>query len=271
MSELIAAISDGSPREDSAEYISQLWDELAEFDAAHHDEALTHLMAGLCRLLGAQNASWFGAVRLPDVAAGDPIHGWRPRFVRYLHPTAPLEAATREMKARLEQPGLDITVIRNISFAGRLRANRLVDLAPPEWFHSDWYRHYFAAVGRVDAIWAGCPVNADTEVYFGIFRDGDHAPFTRADCDLTVAALRGLRWFHRQYLLSHGVLVASAPLGPAEREVLQGLLAGLSEKQIAAAQERTLNTVHEYVKMIYRKFGVRSRASLMALWLGRMS
>lgn len=271
MSELLTPSTDGFPAEDSAESISRLWDELADFDASGHDEALAHLMAGLCRLLDAQNASWFGAVRLPDVAASDPLQGWRPRFVRYLHATEPLEAATREMKARLEQPGPDITVIRNISFAGRLRANRLVDLAPPEWFQSDWYRNYFAAVGRADAIWAGCPVNADTEVYFGIFRDGDHAPFTRADCDLTVAALRGLRWFHRQYLLSHGVLVASTPLVPAEREVLQGLLAGLSEKQIAAAQNRTLNTVHEYVKAIYRKFGVKSRASLMALWLGRMS
>ena len=45
--------------------------------------------------------------------------------------------------------------------------------------------------------------------------------------------MRGLRWFHRQQLLSHGLLIANAALTPAERRVLLALLDGHTEKQIA--------------------------------------
>lgn len=58
-------------------------------------------------------------------------------------------------------------------------------------------------------------------------------------------------------------------LTSVERRVLQGLLSGLSEKRIAAAQGHSYHTTHQYVTAIYRKFGVNSRAALMALWLGQ--
>lgn len=260
-------------KEEISERIQVLWDELAEFEVAHHDQALEHLLKGLCELVGAQNANWFGAVRLPDIAPGDPIHGWRPRFLRFLYPAKPLDTAVKRQIDRLEQPepSIDITTIRNVSFAGRLRANRLADLVLPEWFDSDYYRDFYLGVDHSDAIWAGCPVNVDAEVYFGIFRSATHPPFTADECDTVREALRGLKWFHRQFLLSHGLLVASSPLTPVEREVLKGLLAGLTEKEIAASQNRGLHTTHEYVKMLYRKFSVKNRASLMALWLGKLA
>ncbi len=257
----------GPPEGDPTARIQALWDELAEFETSRHDEALTHLLETLCALVGAQNANWFAAVRLPDVP-GDPIHGWRPRFLRFLKPSAALASAVSEQTHRLERPGVDPTIIANVAQAGRLRANRLVDLVPPEWFDGPYYRDFYLGVGHVDTIWAGCPVNADAEVYFGLHRAVGEARFTTAERELVVAALRGLRWFHRQYLLSHGLLVGSAPLTPTEREVLRGLLAGHSEKEVAALQGRRTHTVHEYVKVIYRKFGVRSRPALMALWLG---
>lgn len=250
--------------------IESIWDKLAEFDASRHDDALDYLLRALCDLVDARNASWIGTVRLPATAPGDPIRGWRPRLVRFLHPAEALNAAVKEATARLEDAAIDVTIVNNVAGAGRLRANRLVDLAPPGWFESDYYRRCFLALGRADAIWAGCPVNADAEVYFGLFRQVDQPRFSRADCDTVLGALRGLKWFHRQYLLSHGLLVAHAPLTPAEREVLQGLLAGQTEKEIARLQNRGTHTVHEYVKTLYRKFGVKNRASLMALWLGKL-
>ncbi len=54
-----------------------------------------------------------------------------------------------------------------------------------------------------------------------------------------------------------------------EREVLGGLLGGLSEKQIAAARHQSPHTTHEYVTNIYRKFGISNRAALMSIWLGK--
>jgi DNA-binding CsgD family transcriptional regulator len=72
-------------------------------------------------------------------------------------------------------------------------------------------------------------------------------------------------------MLAHGLMVASAPLTPTERDVLQELLTGQPEKLIAAALGKSYHTVHEYVASIFRKFGVGNRAALMALWLGRGS
>lgn len=249
--------------------IHDLWDELADFDAARVDDALNHLLSSLCELVDAQNANWFGAVRLADTLPGDPARGWRPGTVRYLYPSPSVDARVREQVKKLEQGSIDETTIANIALAGRFRANRLVDLVPESWFDSDYYRVYYGDAGYVDVIWAGVPINADAECYFGVFRQGAHPRFTPEERDLVAYALRGLKWFCRRQMLGHGLLVASSPLTPTERSVMQGLLTGQSEKQIAAALGKSYHTTHEYVSGIFRKFDVNNRAALMALWLGK--
>jgi DNA-binding CsgD family transcriptional regulator len=256
-------------KDSTADRIHSLWDELADFGAAQADAALDHLLAGLCGFVDAQNATWIGAVRMADIVPGDPARGWRPRVVRQLRPSPQVMAATKEQIKMLEQGSVDETTIRNVSLAGRFRVNRLADLVSPAWFDSAYYHVYYLGVGNADGIWAGIPINEDAECYFGVFRDGDRPRFTPEERDLVAYALRGLKWFHRRQMLGHGLTVANAPLTAAEREVLGGLLGGLSEKQIAAARRQSPHTTHEYVTSIYRKFGVGNRAALMALWLGR--
>lgn len=56
-------------------------------------------------------------------------------------------------------------------------------------------------------------------------------------------------------------------LSPRERETLQSLLAGDSEKQAAAKLGVSQHTVHVYVKKLYKKFGVCSRGELLAKWV----
>jgi len=51
---------------------------------------------------------------------------------------------------------------------------------------------------------------------------------------------------------------------PRERETLELLLTGAPEKSIAVTLGLSPHTVHEYVKRIYRRVGVASRAELMA-------
>lgn len=253
---------------DTSERIHALWDELADFDATRANDALDHLMAGLCRLTDAQNANWIGAVRMADILPGDPVHGWRPRCVLFLHPSTQIDASVKDQVKNLELGCVDETTILNVALAGTFRANRAIDLAPG-WLESDYYRRYFEPLGHRDVIWAGVPVNSDAECYFGIFREDPHSRFTPEERDLVAHALRGLKWFCRRLMLSHGLTVATSPLTATEREVLGGLLSGLSEKQIAAARHQSPHTTHEYVTNIYRKFGVGNRAALMALWLGK--
>ncbi len=249
--------------------IHDLWDELANFGADRSDETLVHLMEGLCALAGACNITWMGAVRLDTSFVNDPAKGWRPGVVSFLHTALPLDDAVREQTKKLEQGNVDENIIRNLDGAGSFRANRLRDLVGPEWFESFYYRTYYRDVGHNDAVWVAFPVNKDIESWFGIFRDASQPLFTETERDEIAYALRGLKWFHRQLMLSHGLLVAKNPLTAAERKVLHLLLTGLSEKLIAEQLGRSYHTTHEWITSIYRKFGVNNRAALMALWLGK--
>jgi len=53
-------------------------------------------------------------------------------------------------------------------------------------------------------------------------------------------------------------------LSPRHAQTLEGLLAGDSEKQIAAKLGIRRNTVHVYVTALYRHFDVSSRGELLA-------
>lgn len=256
--------------QEKIEQIHILWDELADFEAAESDAALGHLMAALCKLVDAQNISWIGSVRLDGALPGDPVHGWRVRHVRFLHPFALADNAVREQIKGLEQgDNIDLTTVRNVAMAGTFRANRLCDLAPAEWFDSGYYHRYYRGIGKNDAIYVAFPVNQDAESYFGIWCGPNREPFSVEERDTAAYALRGIKWFHRRIMLSHGLLIASSPLSPSERKVMHFLLTDMAEKEIARQLGLAVSTTHQYITGVFRKFNVSSRAALTSLWLNR--
>jgi DNA-binding CsgD family transcriptional regulator len=56
----------------------------------------------------------------------------------------------------------------------------------------------------------------------------------------------------------------SDSLSSREQDVLEHLLAGRSNKEISAALSISAHTVHDYVKSLHRKLGVRSRGELLS-------
>lgn len=258
-----------TPDVSSRAQVHSLWDDLADFDAARVDQAADFLMRALCDLIGADNAMWLGLVRFADDRSGDPAYGWRPLSMRLLHPNDRLVAAIREQAQALGKEVLNPAVAGVLGAAGSFHAFRLTDIAPAVWFESEVYRSYYRDCGRDDAIYVAFPINSDTESCFCMFRNGRPRSFTAAERDLAAYVLRGIKWFHRQLLLSHGLLVARTPLTPVERRVLQGLLAGQAEKAIAAELGKSQHTIHDNITAIYRKFGVGNRPALLALWLGQ--
>jgi DNA-binding CsgD family transcriptional regulator len=58
-------------------------------------------------------------------------------------------------------------------------------------------------------------------------------------------------------------------LSPRLAQTLELLLLGRSEKEVATALGLSRHTVHVYVKGLYRRFGVSSRAELLARHLRR--
>lgn len=247
--------------------IHRLWDDLAAFDAAQTDEAMRHLLREVSEMVDAQNAYWMGAVRLSDDTS-DPLLGWRPGVLRYLTPLPNDETFTKQRLKSVQRGKADEATVAHARMAGVYRATRLRDLVSSDWFDTATYAGY---VGRNvhDSLVVVAPMNPATESYYGFLRMRADDPFTATQRDTALYALRGLSWFHRQLLLSHGLLVARTPLTPVERKVLAALLTGSSEKQIAEDLALSFATLHTYVRTIYRKFGVSGRSGLTALWLGK--
>ena len=250
--------------------VYELWDRLAEFPASDGDAALTHLLTTLCAMVAAQNALWSVVVRLPSPAPKDPLFGWRPRLVRVLHPAPAMVASVQEQYDTLWSGRVDPSHVVAASGDEPFCANLLFEAMPAEWFEGEHYRRHYLEVGHGDSIQMRCSLNDDVRIHLFVFRDVRSPRFSAPDLERLSFVMHGLKWFNRQQLLSHGLLIANAPLTPAERKVLRGLLDGHMEKEIALKLDQSPNTTHFHVKSIYAKFGVRNRAALAALWLGKL-
>jgi DNA-binding CsgD family transcriptional regulator len=252
----------------SEERINRLWDELSDFEANQPEQAAAHLMASLCDIVGAWNATWAGAMRVDPSWVDDPLQGWRVADVQALHPVAPYsdEGHFKEILKKWDRREVDPSFLLPIRGVGRFRTYSFRRELPPDWFSSRFYRSYYGSVGTHDAVFVAFPINQDCESHFGFY---SRKTFTDEEIALTASALRGIKWFHRHLMLSRGLVIASAPLTPTERSVLRLLLTESSEKHIARQVGIAASTAHQHILTIYRKFGVRSRAGLMSLWLKR--
>jgi DNA-binding CsgD family transcriptional regulator len=253
------------------ERVFRLWDELAAFPSAEIDRAWRHLAETIAGWIGADMTFWVATVRFlhGDQAARDVMHGWRVKVVNFLHPPSEEEqhAAQRAVGNHQRDPGL--TTIAAVRGSGAFRVHRLhdgfVDL--DELRKTEYYRAHYVAFGIHDQLWVACPINSESESYFVFNRRGTATLFSEADAEFAGFALRGLNWFHRQMFYGHGLLVAQEPLTPTQREVLQLLLSDKTEKEIATELGQSFHTTHTHVKEIFRKYNVKSRAGLMAVWL----
>lgn len=252
------------------EDVYQLWDRLAEFSIADADVALMHLLAAIGTMLAARNVLWSVVVRLPSRARSDPLLGWRPRLVRLLHPMPTISASVQEQFDTLWSSNVDVSQVLAVSGDEPFRTRLLFEALPPEWFGGAHYRRHYLEVGLADSVSVRCALNDDVRIHLFVFRDAQAPRFRPADADLLGFVMRGLKWFYRQQLLSHGLLIANAPLTAAERRVLLEMLDGRTEKQIAQRLDQSPNTTHFHIKSIYAKFSVQNRSALAALWLGRL-
>lgn len=273
-----------------------LWEELAAFPASRVDDGLDRLMAWFQENLDVDNVSWLGSLRmLDDPQAGeDPLLGWRLRASRKLLPDT---KEYRDLVASYYTPvhygkltstyyggkhgsaGVNVHVGATsralVEGAGKFRMHRLrdgwVDYA--EFRQTEHFRLYYSNLKITDRIWIVYPVVEQAESIFLLDRhrreDGSlRKNFTGREAALAASVLRGLSEFHRRLLLTNGVLRGSKALSPLKRRILQELLSSRAEKEIAAVLEQRPFTLRKYITELYAEFGVKTRAALMALWLG---
>jgi DNA-binding CsgD family transcriptional regulator len=134
----------------------------------------------------------------------------------------------------------------------------------------EFFSEYFRPLGLDDRIMSFCRVTREGSVsrWNGISLEralGDQ-PFTVRDRQL-------VHFVHCELKPLMGTRLATfddrqaRPLSPRLRKVLDLLMLGRSEKQIACECKLAQSSVHKYITMVYRRFGVSGRAELMALFL----
>lgn len=137
------------------------------------------------------------------------------------------------------------------------------------WFRSDSYRRFREPARITHEIMSLLEISAAGGM------SAISLNRTRGRRDFTARERAVLRFFHAEIGRLIGGPLASdtepAPdtLPPRLRQTLACLLEGDGEKQVAARLGISATTVHQYVTALYRRFGVSSRAQLLAHALRR--
>jgi DNA-binding CsgD family transcriptional regulator len=232
-----------------------------------------HLIRGACRLTGMAVGSYIEQVlrTASPEATTDRVEfldmadcGWRDdgaraRFMSMFSDHADLSQVC---------PG-----VKRLAASAQARGNVIAvrpQLIPDRsWYASQIYNEY-RRPAFVDGYILSYALNRQTgaQIRMAVSQDlGDRGPTARGTAILSllnrrIAPLVGTVLVTRRQPGIHR-------LSPRLRQTLDALLAGRSEKQVAADLGISQTTVHDHIGRIYRHFGVQTRGELMAHFVHR--
>ncbi len=234
-------------------------------------------LIGECRDLGSEPALWHrhmlvGLCRLIGATQGTGGEGWWPRPKGCVRAISAYDVNTdpsahhafvayQRAKGQATDP-----IYRALGRIGGhvVTRTRRQLVSDAEWYRSVSFTEY-RRPARIDhEATSVCWVSGDGAISgLGLIR-------TIGERDFSTRELRVLNFFHAELgRLIRGPLVSATEpsvdaLSPRLRQTLACLLEGDSEKQVAARLMLSQLTVHQYVKALYRRFCVQSRAQLLA-------
>lgn len=246
----------------------RLWAEVARFPLGQPEEATRHGLICLARLLGGcmGGALLLARGKHPTDRNFRAFAQWRPVHLIAMAPDGAvldhaLDAFFKE-GAYVNDP----VVQRTHHEAGRRRAylyHTMIHGRLPGAPLDELFR----AFGSQDRVFGVLPIAPDLEISIAVDRPPGTPFFTTRDRTLLLEAMRGLEPTLTALARWGGYIDCREPLTPKERVVLQWLLTGRKEDDIAARLGMGRRSLHQRVVDVYRKFGVNSRPQLMALWL----
>jgi DNA-binding CsgD family transcriptional regulator len=137
-----------------------------------------------------------------------------------------------------------------------------------DWYRGEFFNEYLRPADCNDQLASSFVTSTGTMSYISVNRRVHGRDFSGRDRRL-------LHFFHAELgrLIGRVLVSVTDPrpddLPPRLRQTLHFLLQGDSEKQAAVRLGVTQSTAHEYVVALYRRFGVHSRAELMAYAMRR--
>jgi DNA-binding CsgD family transcriptional regulator len=138
------------------------------------------------------------------------------------------------------------------------------EAAEPQWFEDVLVKRLVALTGTVDCIISMWASSEDHAIFLIVHRSQSDPAFRGDETTMVSLMLRAVAPFADRAMAERAMAGPHEDLSPREREVLLMLLGGDSEKQVAAGLSRSINTVHTFVRQIYRRYNVSSRGELMA-------
>jgi DNA-binding CsgD family transcriptional regulator len=244
--------------------------EVVELGADPH-EWWPHLLEGLCQLTGAAAAiggeseglfflnpqfrvlgNFFARFNQDDVQ----------RFTHYMvHEKWKTIDEAGERYYRLRGNGAPIAVRSREQLMSRHR-----------WLRSEMFNDYYRPSRIDDQMYSFCQMPNGRREHVNLW-NGISLHGRLGDRQFTARDRRLVRLIHSELRPLIGTTIASfrgaaaRPLSPRLRQTLDLLLSGRSEKQIAEQCGLAKSTVNEYVAALYQRYGVGSRAELMARFL----
>ena len=239
-------------------------------------------LVGDCRDLGADPVLWQGRLLegVLGLVGATAASGGEGRWQRPRGSATPasafsvgFDASTRDRyRTYLRTNGVagDPTMKALGNIPGPLVVRTRDELIPDrDWYHSRLFNEYLKP-SHFEHLLYSVSATAEHDAVFvvGLYRGPGERNFSDRERDL-------LRVLHREVRRLIGTSLASVfDAGPLqlprrERETLTWLLEGDSEKQVAIRLGVSPATAHQYVTSLYRRFGVRSRAELLAYFLRR--
>jgi DNA-binding CsgD family transcriptional regulator len=188
----------------------------------------------------------------------------------------------------LVKPFIQEAAKRNLEPTALARVEAIVDR---QWYRSAFFRRFLAPMGLDDCILSIVPLPG-LQPFIAMVclsgpltrpvdrrgRDGQpfFTPRQRRIVEITHGQLRWIYYPQRvaaEQRISPPLRIVyptgSSPdgLAPRYQRVLNHLLGGGSEKELASYLGLSRFTIHEYIRAIYRKLNVNSRSELMARWV----
>ena len=135
------------------------------------------------------------------------------------------------------------------------------------WLSSELQQRYFEPAEFGDFLSSIYPLGNNFFSSLFFVRGLGQPAFTPREVCMAHLITEEIDWLHRQ-----GMDVPAAEyipeLSARQKQVLFRVMAGDSVKQIAGVLSLSPHTVHDHMKQIYLRFGVNSRAELLAKFFG---
>ena len=160
--------------------VSRLWRELDEVRLESPERRISHLLEGLCALIGAEDACWVSAVRRPTGG----WRGWLVTGVQYLYPNEARSLIAEQGAAQIARGQPDVVTRVWATGMGRSRAIRRDDIVPKRIWLRDPYLEASSRAMRIeDRLQAGCATSPTSEATLLVDRREKGAPFSPRERD----------------------------------------------------------------------------------------